>query len=157
MTAPTPDPASAEVPRPRRRVARTVPGEPAFPAPSPEGTPSSSSLLSVAGAETRRPDPVTGGADPAAASRLPASPGRGRTPQTPAGASEHDSPPAGSQALSGEEQRAAKRKDWKAAQSSQGRERRRRAHKYVPVAKRTAYRPGMGVRKPQKPPGDGAA
>src|SRR5208282_1923728 len=97
MTAPTPDPASAEVPRPRRRVARTVPGEPAFPAPpkgkaggktspqaspsspapSPEGTPSSSSLLSVAEAETRRPDPVTGGADPAAASRLPASPGRG--------------------------------------------------------------------------------
>ena len=62
MTAtPTPDPAAAEVPRPRRRVARTVPGGPAV-APGPlrdaaAGGKTSSSLLPVAG--RRRPGPRT--------------------------------------------------------------------------------------------------
>ncbi len=44
------------------------------------------------------PDPGTGEADPAAASRLPASPGRGRTPRSPAGGlGASPAPPAGLQ------------------------------------------------------------
>ncbi len=81
--------------------------------------------------------------------RTPAGTGTGGAGTGPAGSAV----PAGATPLSGEEWRQAA----KAELSSQGRERRRRAHRYVPVAKRTAYRPGMGVRNPRRPEGGDAA
>ncbi len=143
MTAPkTPRRAAVE---PGPPVPAREPDLSAVPVADRSGTPSSPSLPSVAEAETRTPDPATGAG---ATSRAPA-PVRGRAPQAPAGEGRTGSAtPAGTTPLSGEEWR----KAAKAELSSQGRERRRRSHRYVPVAKRTAYRPGMGVRKPPEPP-----
>jgi hypothetical protein len=100
-----------------------------------------------------RPAVVTGTA-PASGTEGPAitPPVPGRGPKTPAGASENDSPPAGS---SGAEWR----KKVKAATSALHAAQRRGAHKYTRVADRTAgsqYRPGMAVRKPPEPPEDAA-
>ena len=117
-------------PRPPKRAAgfapvtrQSAPGsatpdaDPAGALSPPSGAPAQTSRPAV-------PNPAPGGTP------SPAGEGRRRA----AGAS-----PAGLQGA--EWQKAAK-----AELSRQGCERRRRAHRYVPVAKRTAYRPGM-VRK----------
>ncbi len=112
MTRTPEDPATAEVPRPRRRVARTVPGEPAPPsaprggaggktsrpsgppAPLTDGAPSSPQHRGRRAAGATSPE--TGAADPGTP---PAAPVRGRT-ETPAGrARPSDALPAGTKAI----------------------------------------------------------
>ena len=103
MTRTPKNPAAEVTPVPHRRVARTVPGEPAVAPGPPRGTAAggktSPQPQERAAARTTAPAPVTGDADPAAGDRLPASPGRGRT-QTPAGRAEPSSAlPAGTSAI----------------------------------------------------------
>ena len=94
MTRTPKNPAAEVTPVPHRRVARTVPGEPAVAPGPPRGTAAggktSTQPQERAAAGTTAPAPVTGDADPAAGDRLPASPGRGRT-ETPAGRAEPSS------------------------------------------------------------------
>ena len=86
-------------PRPPERAAVEVPLPPAAlpglfvspPGADRPGTPSSAPRRRER-AVVQKPDPVTGAASPL----LEAAPGRGRAPRTPAGASDTDSPPAGS-------------------------------------------------------------
>lgn len=57
------------------------------------------------------------------------------------------------------EERAAQRDTWRRARSAQAKANRNRGMTYTPRSQRTAgsqYRPGMGVRRPQEPRGDGA-
>ncbi len=103
MTRTPKNPAAEVTPVPHRRVARTVPGEPAVAPGPPRGTAAggktSTQPQERAAAGTTAPAPVTGDADPAAGDRLPASPGRGRT-QTPAGRTFTIALPAGLKLLS---------------------------------------------------------
>ena len=126
-------------PRPNKRAAvDPVPGparEPGSVSPpvAEPGTPSSR----TANPDERRTGTATPGGRPGVASQSPAG-----------GAVDADAALSAGQALRGAEWR----KAAKAEQSRQGREGRRRAHRYVPVAKRTGYRPGMARREPPEPP-----
>ncbi len=152
MTRTPKNPAAEVTPVPHRRVARTVPGEPAVAPGPPRGTAAggktSTQPQERAAAGTTAPAPVTGDADPAAGDRLPASPGRGRT-QTPAGRAELGSAlPAGTTGLRGKEARDAIKRaqsDWNAA---------KRRGRFRRAPKRTG--PGMIRREPPETP-DGAA
>jgi hypothetical protein len=150
----TPDPASSA-------LAPVVPRR----EPPPEGGPGPVPPAGPGGKTPQRREraaagmPPAGEADPAASCCLPASPVRG--PRTPAGTGlpvpreVADPAPAGSTGLRGKDFTAAA----KAEQSRQARAKRTGRGRYTRVADRTAgtqYKPGMAVRKPQKPP-DGAA
>ena len=110
---------------PSVRVAQAEPGEPCA---------SDAPDTGAQGGKTSRPAPA------------PGHPGGAQAPGGGEGAS-----PASPPGLQGAEWR----KTVKAATSALHAEQRRRSHRYVPVAKRTAYRPGMAVKQPEKP--DGAA
>ena len=98
--------ATAAPPVPSRRAARAVvPGRPGSASSPVDAEPGGKTVLPAAlpGADPRagHPVPGLGGADPATASRLPVSPGRGRGPRTPAGASASAPPRAGSTYIRG--------------------------------------------------------
>jgi len=153
MTRTPKNPAAEVTPVPHRRVARTVPGEPAVAPGPPRGTAAggktSTQPQERAAAGTTAPAPVTGDADPGFTH---ASPGRGRT-QTPAGGApaSHraaDSAPPAGQGLRGKEARDA----IKRAQSEWNAAKRRGRFRRAP--KRTG--PGMIRRDPPETP-QGAA
>jgi hypothetical protein len=157
---PVHDPAAASAPVSRRAARATVPGGPG--SPTPPGGPG--------GKTPRQAAPVSpgslGGVSPSRtyhASPSQATPrdgAKGLEGGTVTAGGVTDSvrdagaPLAGSAGLSGEEERAAQRDQWKRARSARSAELRGGRGRYRRAAARGTYRPGMARRKP--PGGDAA-